>query len=272
MKVEGKVALVTGGSTGIGKAICEALLEKGAKGVTLCARNEKLGKETADELCKKYGCERVLFVKTDVSSESQLKECFVKNKEKFGDLDILVNNAGVCNEDDFKKMMDVNLIAVINGTYFALDYMAKKKGGNGGLIVNIASVAGLHGVGVVPAYCASKFGVVGFTRAMSMIDTKPLNLGYDVRVNAICPTWVRTDLVSSDPNAQKMVFRKEWAEQCQKFLNESSPNANYVETKDVADAFMQCVDDDSLNGACIEVLTQGFFPRYPGAETDVLKL
>ncbi|KAA8586638.1 hypothetical protein FQN60_000474, partial [Etheostoma spectabile] len=158
MALNGKVAVVTGAAAGIGKAITEILLKNGAK---------TAGKSLKETLDKEYGQERTLFLTCNVESEEQIKAAFQKTVENFRGFDILCNNAGILNETTWKKMVSINLVGVISGTYLALEHMSKLSGGRGGVIVNTASMAGLGPLLSCPVYTATKHGVIGFTRAMA---------------------------------------------------------------------------------------------------------
>ncbi|XP_032917177.1 15-hydroxyprostaglandin dehydrogenase [NAD(+)] isoform X3 [Catharus ustulatus] len=140
MHVNGKVALVTGGAQGIGRAFVQALLGKGAK-VALLDRNSEAGQESKAALDEQFEAQRTLFIQCDVTEQEQLRGAFKKVIEHFGRLDIVVNNAGVNNEKDWESTIQINLTSVIRGTYLGLEYMRKGNGGDGGVIINISSLA-----------------------------------------------------------------------------------------------------------------------------------
>ncbi|XP_061819003.1 15-hydroxyprostaglandin dehydrogenase [NAD(+)]-like isoform X2 [Nerophis lumbriciformis] len=139
MPVSGKVCVVTGAAGGIGKAISEVLFKNGAK-VVLLDVDESAGRILMEALNKEDGKDRALFLSCDVQSEEQMKAALETTMKKFGRMDVLCNNAGVLNEDDFEKTVAINLVAVIRGTYLALQHMNKMAGGQGGVIVNISSM------------------------------------------------------------------------------------------------------------------------------------
>ncbi|XP_040554867.1 15-hydroxyprostaglandin dehydrogenase [NAD(+)] isoform X1 [Gallus gallus] len=141
MHVNGKVALVTGGAQGIGRAFVQALLGKGAK-VALLDRNPEAGQQSKAALDEQFEAQRTVFIQCDVTDTEQLKGAFKKVIEHFGRLDIVVNNAGVNNEKDWESTIQINLTSVIRGTYLGLEYMRKGNGGDGGVIINISSLAG----------------------------------------------------------------------------------------------------------------------------------
>nr|XP_051688366.1 15-hydroxyprostaglandin dehydrogenase [NAD(+)] isoform X2 [Oryctolagus cuniculus] len=141
MHVNGKVALVTGAAQGIGRAFAEALLHKGAK-VALVDWNLEAGVKCKAALDEQFEPQKTLFIQCDVADQQQLRDTFRKVVDHFGRLDILVNNAGVNNEKNWEKTLQINLVSVISGTYLGLDYMSKQNGGEGGIIINMSSMAG----------------------------------------------------------------------------------------------------------------------------------
>lgn len=193
MNISSKVALVTGAAEGLGKAFAEALLKKAAKGVSLVDINVERGQATEREFQQKYGSERAVFMQCDVSSSKQLKDVFQKTKEHYGQLDIVVNNAGIMDEVDWVKSININLKATIEGTYLAEQHMSKLNGGNGGVVINIASYAGLIPAPYSPVYSATKHGVVAFDRSITRYHKSftPDN----IRLNTLCPAFINTPIV-----------------------------------------------------------------------------
>ncbi|XP_062414165.1 15-hydroxyprostaglandin dehydrogenase [NAD(+)]-like isoform X2 [Pungitius pungitius] len=167
MALQNRVAVVTGAAQGVGRAMAEILLQNGAK-VALLDVNEAAGKSLKEVLDKQYGTERSLFLSCDVESEEQIKAAFQRTAEALGGVDIVCNNAGILNEAEWKKTISINLVAVVQVTYTALEHMNKLTGGRGGVIINTASMAGLFPFLSCPVYTATKYGVVGFTRAMAV--------------------------------------------------------------------------------------------------------
>ncbi|XP_067885414.1 15-hydroxyprostaglandin dehydrogenase [NAD(+)]-like isoform X2 [Heterodontus francisci] len=200
MDLSGKVALVTGAAQGIGRSFTEALLRHGAK-VALVDLNGSAGEDCKKALDGEFDAARSLFIACDVGSEEQLKCAFRKTIDLFGSLDIVCNNAGINNENNWEQTININLTSVIRGTYIALEYMSKEHGGKGGVIVNMASLAGIYPAPHGPVYTATKHGVIGFTRAIAA--TSKLS-GYGVRINTICPGFVDTPLLSS-VNCEEMM-------------------------------------------------------------------
>lgn len=193
MSLAGQTALVTGGSKGIGKAICLALAKEGAN-VIIAARNENEIKDTMDKL-KTMGS-KSLAVRADVRSEEDVRRLISMTIDKCGKLDILVNNAGVAYKkrleettlQEYEKIMDTNLKGAFLCTKYAIPYLRESKNGK---IINISSVGGLHGLPDFSVYCASKFGVNGITESIAA------ELEGEIKVYAVCPGAVDTDMYRS---------------------------------------------------------------------------
>lgn len=247
MALNGKIAVVTGAAQGIGKAMTEKLLQNGAK-VALLDVNETEGNNLMEALEKVYGRERTLFHICDVESEEQIKAAFEKTAETFGGIDILCNNAGILNETAWEKTVSINLMGVIRGTYLALEHMNKLTGGRGGVIVNTASMAGLGPLLSCPVYTATKHGVIGFTRAMASASTAS---GYGIRVNAVCPVFVQTDLFSTIPS--NLGPYSHLADETQQVIEKF----RVLSASEVADCLLELVTDETKNGEAVLVLPQG---------------
>ena len=185
MDIKNKIAVVTGGSRGIGKAACKALLEQGCK-VIFCGK-EKNNLQKAEKELKEYG--DVKGCRADLSQISDIK----KFAENIQNLDILINNAGVAyyknfedsSEEEINHTIDVNIRGLILLTKYLFPKIKKK-----GLIINISSGAGKHGFGGLAVYCASKFAVLGFTE--SLADELK-----NIKVVSVCPGGVDTDMYIS---------------------------------------------------------------------------
>lgn len=185
--MKNKVALVTGGTSGIGKSIVLALLEKGCKVITCYNKNTENAKILQNETNGK-----VLIIKCDVSNEEEVKLMFHEIKENYGTLDYLINNAGTFIDylikdfdiNDFKKVLDINLIGKVNCTKWAYPLMNKN-----GAIVNISSPLGIKPCNESSAYCAAAAAIINFTKATALefADKK-------IRVNSICPSLTLTPL------------------------------------------------------------------------------
>ncbi|XP_061106146.1 15-hydroxyprostaglandin dehydrogenase [NAD(+)]-like [Conger conger] len=246
MALSGKVALVTGAAQGLGKGFSGILLKNGAK-VALLDIDETVGKSAKADFDKEYGKDCTTFLTCDVTSDEQLKDAFQKTIERFGRIDIVSNNAGTVNEIYWKKMIEINLNAVIRGTFLALQHMKKDTGGEGGVIVNTASMAGLGPVMNSPVYTATKHGVVGFTRAVALASGLS---GYGLRVNALCPGLVKTPLIDNVTNEMYGRFAH-----LSHFTDELK--AGIIEVPVVAEKFLQLVTDESNNGAVMKITGDG---------------
>src|SRR3984885_3200317 len=185
-ELEGKVGLVTGGTSGIGRDTAVLFAKAGAKGVG-SGRREPEGEETV-ELVSAAGGDG-LFVKADVSKASEVDALIQKTVERFGRLDIAFNNAGIegvwvpiikQSEEDWDRTIDINLKGVWLCLKYEIEQMLKQ--GSGGAIVNMASINGLMGLAGAAAYFASKHGVIGLTKAAALEVARN-----KIRINAVCP-------------------------------------------------------------------------------------
>jgi NAD(P)-dependent dehydrogenase (short-subunit alcohol dehydrogenase family) len=223
----GKVAIITGGGRGIGKESGALLSEAGA-GVVLIDRDGDAAQAAAKEIAAKGG--KTLALTADVSKPEQIKAAFAKALDTFGRLDILVNNAALVKRipaletsiETWREVMDVNLNAAFVCSCEAAEPMTAA---GGGAIVNLASIMGMSGGGMYPiaTYHASKGGLVNLTRGLAMEWA-----GRQIRVNAIAPTWVRTELTKpllDDPERSKALI-------------ELMPLRKFADTIDVAAAVL----------------------------------
>jgi len=193
MGLEGKVAIITGAASGIGRATAILFAKEGAK-VVVVDINDKESAETA-KIIKKEG-KQVLFVHADVSNEPDVKNMIKKVKESFDKIDILVNNAGIVlvkpitetTEQDFEKVVNTNYKSVFLCTKHVLPYMKK-----GGSIVNVASISGHVGQINHAVYGGTKGAIISLTRALAW-ELAPLG----IRVNSISPGSVETPMLLGD--------------------------------------------------------------------------
>ncbi|XP_021928550.1 15-hydroxyprostaglandin dehydrogenase [NAD(+)]-like [Zootermopsis nevadensis] len=207
MDLHGKVALVTGAAHGIGLATAEQLLKNGVKGVAICDIDYKKGEDAAASVIKEYGKDRVIFIKTDVTKSNDLKEAFKETEETFGTIDIVVNNAGIIDDDHWETEVEINAKGVVRGTELALKYMGKDRGGKGGAVVNVASVAGLGKNSACPVYDGTKSFVVGYSRSISF---PPLYKSHGVRILCMCPGFTDTPIAAGVLDAyEKLNFDKQ---------------------------------------------------------------
>lgn len=191
MKVlKGKTAVITGGSRGIGKACVEAFLKAGAN-VVYTYNKSKVS--PADK--KRYG-EAAAAVQADVKNYEQCRAVINEALSKYGKIDIVVNNAGKTNDkalvmmthDDWQDVIDTNLGGTFNMTRALITTFMKQKEG---CVINMSSVSGLVGLPRQTNYSASKAGIIGFTKALAKEVA-----GYNIRVNAVCPGYIETDMLN----------------------------------------------------------------------------
>ena len=236
MEIIGKVALITGAGSGIGRACAQSLAARGAS-VVVADIDDGGGRETVASIARDGGAAE--FVRVDVSDLKDLAAMFRTTEARFGGLDILCNNAGiVCGEplwpatdpEVLATQVMVNLGAVILGTRLAIDLLAAR---GGGVVVNIASLGALLPLGDEPGYSATKAGVVMFTRACA-----ELHRTRNIRVNALLPALVDTPLLAKSGDGSTEAA---WARQAREFFPLLSPAV-------VADAVVDIVQDDSLAG------------------------
>ena len=235
---ENKIALITGGTSGIGKEIAKQLLINGAKVIINYGHNEENYKNTKKEL-EQYR-DKVLFIKADISNQDEVIKMF----EKIEKLDYLVNNAGTnidnfiesFNIEDFRKVLDVNLVGKVMCTKYAIPILKNSQQPS---IVNIASRLGTKPCVESSAYCAAEAGIINFTVASALELSK-----YGIRVNAVSPGLIVTPLALDG-----------WSKEEIKEQKENNPLGRLGETIDVANAVLFLLSDKAsyINGQNLNV-------------------
>ncbi|MDK2822170.1 MAG: 3-oxoacyl-[acyl-carrier protein] reductase [Clostridia bacterium] len=201
MSLSGQVALITGASRGIGKAIALDLAQKGARVAVNYMGNKDKAQEVVDEIIASGG--EGIIVKADVSSNQEVTEMIKLIEKELGTIDILVNNAGITKdnllmrmkEEDWDQVLNTNLKGVFNCTKAVIRSMMKQKKGK---IINITSVVGLTGNAGQSNYAAAKSGVIGFTKSMAL---ELASRG--IQVNAVAPGFIATDMTDKLPQEVK---------------------------------------------------------------------
>ena len=206
MLLEGKVAIVTGASRGIGFAVAKAYACEGAR-VAVCGSREETAQKAVQELQKLCPGAQLLPVGVDVSDGEAIRTMVARVMERWGKIDILVNNAGVTGakpifdmtDEDFESMIDINL----TGPFKCTREVAKVMKQTGGCIINTSSLVGTYASRMQTAHVASKFGINGLTKACAR------ELGpYGIRVNAVAPGVVQTDMVAQSVDGQMLAALK----------------------------------------------------------------
>ena len=225
LSLDGKVAAITGGSSGIGEATALALAGAGAK-VSVAARR----KDRLDTLVEKLGGD-ALAVEADITDEQQARRFIQQTKEELGSVDILVNNAGVMllglvlmqESDDWRRMIEVNQLGLLYCSHEALKTMSEQGGGH---IVNVSSVAGRIAALGSAVYNMTKWGVTGFSEAL-----RQEGIHVNVRVTCVEPGFVDTELQGHNTNPMVVEATEKAREQIGKVL----------EPEDIAEAILYAV-------------------------------
>ena len=235
------VALVTGGSRGIGRVIAENLAKSGINIAICYSGNENAAQETI-EVCKKHGVQ-AMYIKADVSNADDVSEMFNQIKELMGPVEILVNNAGITrdglllrmSEADYDAVLDTNLKGTFLCTKAAIKDMMKARNGR---IINITSIVGVQGNAGQANYSASKAGVIGFTKSVAREYGSK-----GITVNAVAPGFIQTAMTDQLPDNVKEAYLKQ------------IPLARFGTPEDVADVVEFLASDKAsyITGQVIEV-------------------
>lgn len=229
MRLEGKVALITGGANGIGKVTAKRFLIEGAK-VVISDINEEMGNETVGEL-RQYG--EITFIQADVSNTEQVEKMVDSIVKAYKKIDILINNAGITidgmltkmDESSWEKVLSVNLSGVFKCTKAVVPVMLEQ---GSGVILNASSVVGIHGNIGQTNYAATKAGVIGLTKSWAKeFGAK------GIRVNAVAPGFIATDMTATIP--QKLLDLMEY----------KTPLKKLGKPEDIAAAYLYLASDDA---------------------------
>ena len=246
MRLNGKVAMITGGAAGIGKATAQVFAREGAS-IAICDVSEALGNEVAGTL----GAD-ALFTRVDVTNRAEVQKWAEDVHARFEHIDILVNNAGITRDGQFIKMKDgelvkqmseeafdsvvaVNLKGVFNCTQAVAPFMVKQ---GSGVILNASSVVGLYGNFGQTNYVATKAGVIGMTKVWSRELGK-----YGIRVNAVAPGFIMTEMVARMP------------EEVLAGMRAKTPLGRLGEPEEIANTYLWLASDEAsfVHGATISV-------------------
>ncbi|MGD7052709.1 3-oxoacyl-ACP reductase FabG [Sutcliffiella horikoshii] len=239
MRLEGKVAIITGAANGLGLEAARVFLKEGAK-VALVDYDATLGEQRTGELQSEG---EAAFYQVDVSNQAKVVEMVSMVKERFGKIDILINNAGITKDnmllkmsgEDFQKVMDVNVNGVFNCTQAVVPHMLE----NGkGKIINTSSVSGVYGNVGQTNYAASKAAVVGMTKSWAKEFGRK-----NINVNAVAPGFVDTNMVATVP--EKVI----------QSLLQVIPLQRLGKPSDIANAYLYLASDESdyVNGTVLHV-------------------
>jgi len=246
MRLEGKVALITGGNSGIGRATSLLFAQEGAR-VVITGRNEERGKQVVEEIKRKSGI--AMFLPCDVRSADDCARVVQETIRAFNRLDILFNNAGVnyphsaidCTEEEWDLTININLKGSFLMSKYALPVMISQ---GGGVIINNSSGWGIVGGEKAVAYCASKGGVVLMTKAMAIDHGRE-----GIRVNCICPGDVDTPMLLEDARLRGLAWKDYLASAGDR------PMGRIGKPEEIARAalFLACEDSSFMTGAVLVV-------------------
>ncbi|MGN1215389.1 MAG: SDR family NAD(P)-dependent oxidoreductase [Candidatus Cryptobacteroides sp.] len=240
--LNGKVAVVTGGTRGIGYAIVRKFLQAGAITI-LCGSREETAVKALDKIKAELPDAQVEAIWPNLSDREAVSAAFKSIREKYGALDILANNAGISQntplfdykDEDFDKILEINIKALYSCSRAAAEIMKEQGGGS---IINTSSIVSFNGQGTGCGYPASKFAVNGLTKSLSR------ELGrFNIRVNAVAPGVTRTDMVAVLPD--KMIQP----------IIKNIPMGRMAEPEDIANAFLFLASDMAsyISGAILPV-------------------
>ncbi|MGE2715403.1 SDR family NAD(P)-dependent oxidoreductase [Mycolicibacterium litorale] len=240
-ELDAKVAIVTGGASGIGRGIVERFVAEGAS-VVIADVQDELGAALAAQCGPS-----AVFRHTDVGDQDQMGELVATTVERFGALDVMVNNAGISsplrrglfNEDltEFDRVMRVNLLSVMAGTRDAGRHMAEHGGGS---IINLSSIGGIQAGGGVPVYRASKAAILHFTKCAAIELAH-----YEIRVNCIAPGNIPTPILASSATGEDLERLERFEARIRAQMRDDRPLKRDGTPEDVAEAALYLATDRS---------------------------
>lgn len=251
MRLKDKAVIITGAAAGIGRAAAVKFAREGAK-LTLVDLNEKGMEQTLELVIRHHPGTEAIIVNADVTKEEAVQNYVNKTVQQYGKIDGFFNNAGDAgpaaplgeyNNEEFKKIVDINLYSVYLGIKYVINVM--KNQGNGS-IVNTSSAGGVGALENSSPYVAGKHGVIGLTRNAAVEYSK-----WGIRANAICPGFINTDMV-------KGVAAKQFPDNPQKFYDQitaSIPAGRFGEPEEIANVVSFLLSDEAfyINGAVIPI-------------------
>ena len=249
MRLENKVAIITGAGSGIGRATAILFAKEGAK-VAVTDINDKNGEETVEEIIRNSG--QAKYYHLDVSKEKEVANVFDKVYKEFGKIDVLFNNAGISgtnkptdelSEEEWNQVMDINLKGVFLCEKYALKYMKEQKGGS---IINNSSIYGIVGAPDIPPYHASKGAVRLLTKTDALIYAK-----YGIRVNSVHPGFIRTKMV------EDFINKTPDPEETKKHLDSLHPIGHMGEPNDIAYGVLYLASDEAKFVTGTELIIDG---------------
>ncbi|PYZ92947.1 3-oxoacyl-[acyl-carrier-protein] reductase [Salipaludibacillus keqinensis] len=235
----GKVALITGGSRGIGASIAKEVAKRGAEVVINYNSNKEAADEVINEI-EQFGGTAVSF-QADVSNYEQSRSLVEQTIDQFGKIDILINNAGITRDRTFKKLsenewkevIDTNLNSVYHTTSAVINPMLEQKFGR---IINISSFIGQKGGFGQTNYSAAKAGMIGFTKSLALETARR-----GITVNAVCPGYIETEMVAAIP------------EDAKEQIIATIPMQRLGTTSEIADAVLFLANNSYMTGQCLNI-------------------